>query len=110
MRDKEPVPEIPPVPVRRVGGNPPRTRPSPERSPEQHQPEQPALFDLLDAFWGDHDNYDRAPEADSGNAQPPASSQERDQRRSLAAARSTQRPKTSRKAKSGADGTVAGTR
>lgn len=95
MRDKEPVPEIPPVPVRRSGADVPRTRPSPKRSPERREHEQPALFDLLDAFWGDHDDCDRAPEAHSGNARPPESTQVRDQRRSLAA-RSTRRAKTSR--------------
>ena len=84
MRHREPVPEIPPVPVRRAGRDAPDTRPTPARVPQQPQREQPALPDLLEAFWGDGAEA-RAAEAD---AERPASSRKRSQRRNVAATRS----------------------
>lgn len=65
---------------------------TPETSPLQQiqlQHEQPGLPDLLEAFWGD-----AAARAAEGQAKRPAAIRRRNQPRNTAAARSTQRSKT----------------
>lgn len=89
MRHRDPVPEIPPIPDRRAGAGTPDTRATPRRVPQQPEREQPALPDLLEAFWGD-----AAANVAEGAAKRSAPARKRDQRRNMAAACSTQRSKT----------------
>lgn len=94
MRRKDPVPEIPPIPVRRDGAGARGTRPSPKCILQRPQAEQSAQADLLEAFWGGHDDSGLPPETHAANAGQPESAGTRNQRRKSAAARSTQRSTT----------------
>lgn len=88
MHRRDRVPEIPPVPT--VGS--PAASPGMSGQKPGSQPirqEQPALPDLLEAFWGD-----AAAQAAEDNANQSASTRRRHQSRNTTAARSTQRSKT----------------
>lgn len=86
MRRRDRVPEIPPVPTT---ARPEMPAPKPGSQPIR--PEQPALPDLLEAFWGD-----AAAQAAEDNANRSASPRRWHQPRNATAARSTQRSKTTR--------------
>jgi len=90
MRYRDPIPEIPPVPLRRSRADAPGTQPATNQSSQPPQREQPALPDLLEAFWGEAAEARVA----EGDAERSVSPRKRSQRRNAAAARSTQRSKT----------------
>jgi len=53
MARKLPVPEIPPVPSRRLGRAEARPHLALRRTTSPKRDQQPELPDLLEAFWGD---------------------------------------------------------
>ena len=88
MRRRDRVPEIAPVPTAgSAAASPEMPVSKPGLQPVQQEP--PALPDLLEAFWGD-----AAAQAAEDAAKQSSSTRIRHQRRKTAAARSTQRSKT----------------